>query len=102
MNAGSPTLEQIAEATKIAPRYLKAIESGRLEELPGGIYARSYIRQYADAIGGDADTLLSRYVQSHPEEAAVETPVRLRERVRGAIARFRLLLYPCPKTASGG
>jgi cytoskeletal protein RodZ len=31
------TLEQIAEATKISLRYLRAIEEGRLAVLPGGV-----------------------------------------------------------------
>jgi cytoskeletal protein RodZ len=44
------SLAQIADETKINPRYLEAIEQGRLEELPGGIYRRSYIQQYAQCV----------------------------------------------------
>lgn len=55
------TLEQIAEATKISMRFLRAIESEDYSKLPGGIYARSYLRQYAAAIGFDEDELLARY-----------------------------------------
>jgi hypothetical protein len=44
------TLEQIAAATKISLRYLKAIEEGRLAALPGGVYTANYLRQYAEAI----------------------------------------------------
>jgi len=55
------SLEQIAEETKISIRFLRAIEAERFEELPGGIFARSYIRQYAAAIGFDEEELLRRY-----------------------------------------
>jgi len=44
------TLQQISESTKIGMRLLEAIEFGDFRKLPGGIYATSYIRQYARAI----------------------------------------------------
>jgi len=47
------SLQQISEATKIGVRYLKAIESSQFEELPGGLFNTSYIRQYARAIDYD-------------------------------------------------
>ena len=55
------SLEQIAEATKINIRSLKAIEGGDFKKLPGGIYNTSYIRQYAKAIDFDEAELLAFY-----------------------------------------
>ena len=55
------SLEQIADATKIGVRSLKAIEGGDFEKLPGGIYTTSYIRQYAQAIDFDEAELLAFY-----------------------------------------
>jgi len=40
-------LDQIAAEIRIQARYLKAIEAGDLTELPGGFFARSFVRQYA-------------------------------------------------------
>ena len=54
------SIQQISERTKISIRYLKAIEAGDFGKLPGGIYGRSYIRQYAHAIECNADQLLLR------------------------------------------
>lgn len=63
------TLEQIAEATKISRRFLKAIEDGCYKELPGGVFTTSYIRQYAAAVGFNADLILKHYERSlSPEE----------------------------------
>ncbi|GAP95671.1 helix-turn-helix domain-containing protein [Leptolyngbya sp. NIES-2104] len=45
------SLEKVAGATCIQPRLLKAIEQGKIEELPEPVYIHSFIRQYADAIG---------------------------------------------------
>ena len=52
------SLEQISNQTKIKVSWLRAIEEGRWNELPGGIYRRSYIRQYATAAGVDEQKLL--------------------------------------------
>jgi cytoskeletal protein RodZ len=52
------SLEQISNLTKIRKSWLQAIEEGRWSELPGGIYRRSYIRQYAQATGVNERELL--------------------------------------------
>jgi len=74
------SLEQIAERTKISIRFLKAIESEEFEKLPGGIFATSYLRQYAAAAGMDEAVLLEQYQnQRAPRgEFAVQEPVRAR------------------------
>jgi cytoskeletal protein RodZ len=55
------SLEAIAAATKISLRFLKAIEAEEFEQLPGGIFNTSYLRQYAAHIGYDAGDLLAHY-----------------------------------------
>lgn len=55
------SLQQIAETTKIGVRTLEAIERGDFRKLPGGIYATSYIRQYARAIDYDETAILAVY-----------------------------------------
>lgn len=55
------SLDDIAEGTKISLRFLRAIEEGEFEKLPGGIFSTSYLRQYAAAIGYDETELLAYY-----------------------------------------
>lgn len=55
------TLEEIRDTTKIGLYFLQAIENEEYHKLPGGIYSTSYIRQYAQAVGVDANPLLQRY-----------------------------------------
>src|SRR5690242_725475 len=58
------SLEQIADATKISIRSLRAIESGDFKKLPGGIYTTSYLKQYARSIDFDEHVLLAFYQKS--------------------------------------
>jgi len=55
------TLREIADSTKISIRFLQAIEEGNFDQLPGGIYNTSYIRQYAREIGYEESKLLAYY-----------------------------------------
>jgi len=44
-------VSQIAEELRISARYLKAIEADDFSALPAGIFAKSFLRQYAEALG---------------------------------------------------
>lgn len=70
------TLEQVAEVTKITPRFLQAIEDERLQELPGGVFNRNFIRTYARYLGLDEDHYVEDYIQSTGDAARTsELPV---------------------------
>ena len=55
------SIDDIASSTRISPLYLRAIEAEDFSQLPGGIYAISYIRQYSAAAGCDENDLLALY-----------------------------------------
>lgn len=55
------SLREIADSTKISIRFLQAIEQEDFEQLPGGIYTRSYLRQYAREIGFEETELLAYF-----------------------------------------
>lgn len=88
--AAGLSLHEIADSTKISVRFLSAIENGQLDELPGGVIGRSYIRQYAAAVGGDPAPLLKSI-----EEPVVDPEPVARQPVRRAepnsILRFFML-----------
>lgn len=69
------SLEEIMAETKISRRFLEAIEDGRYGELPGGVFAINYIRQYAAMTGYDAELILEHY-RSRCEPALEAQPVR--------------------------
>jgi cytoskeletal protein RodZ len=69
------SLAQIAQSTKISSRFLEAIEGERFDQLPGGIFSTSYLRQYALQIGYDEDALIAFYNQKmNPSEPISKEP----------------------------
>jgi cytoskeleton protein RodZ len=52
---------------------LRAIENEQFDQLPGGLFNRSFVRQYARALGVDEEIALREYLQAFrlPPEAAV-------------------------------
>jgi cytoskeleton protein RodZ len=57
------TLAEIAEATRIGTRFLKAIETDNFSILPGGIFTRSFIRAYAKYVGMNEEEAIGLYLQ---------------------------------------
>lgn len=55
------TTHEVAEAVRIQRRYLEALEGGRLEDLPGTVYALGFLRTYAEYLGLDGDEFVTRY-----------------------------------------
>lgn len=55
------SLEEVAAATRIAPRFLEAIENEHWEQLPGGAFNRGFIRSVARFLGLDEDDLVAEY-----------------------------------------
>lgn len=61
-------LEEVAERTKIPVSTLEALEDESGTRLPERVYVLGYLRAYADAVGLDADEVLLRFEEAHPEE----------------------------------
>jgi cytoskeletal protein RodZ len=68
---------EIEQATKIRPKYLRALEDEQFDILPGQTYVKGFLRTYAEYLGLDGqlyvDEYNSRYI--HVDE---ETPLRAR------------------------
>lgn len=91
------TLEQAEEATHIRRSLLEALEEGRFEELPAGVYGRGLIRNYASYLGLDPDASaeeFSRYVvEPEPYEPQVlDEPLTPARHVPGRAAWVGVLL----------
>ena len=55
-------LREISESTKINLRYLEALERNDFEHLPGGVFARGFVRAYAQFIGVDPESMVNAYL----------------------------------------
>lgn len=112
---GGSTFEEIGETLKnhretlgfsvadvenqihVHARYIKAIEEGRLEDLPSTVQGRGMLKNYAEFLGLDADDVLLRYAEvlqarlasrekaSSPTKLTLSLPVGLRRLFSGNV-----------------
>jgi cytoskeletal protein RodZ len=100
------SLGQIAVETRISTRFLEAIENEEFHLLPGGIFNRGFIRNYADRIGLDAEQAVADYERlseyREPTEVAMAAdaqtsaqarPRRLYPVVIGALVLLIIIFY---------
>lgn len=68
------SLDEIAQATKIGTRLLRALEEEQFDLLPGGIFNKGFVRAYAKYLGINEEQAVVDYMQ-----AAGETEPEFRE-----------------------
>lgn len=56
------TLQQIAQSSKVPASLFAGLEAGDCSRWPAGLYARGYMRVYAEAIGLNADETVEEFV----------------------------------------
>lgn len=61
------SIEHIAHTTNIAQDLLEALERNDFSEWPSGIFARAYVRQYAQAVGADPDATVDEFCRNFPQ-----------------------------------
>jgi cytoskeleton protein RodZ len=68
------TLDEIANATKIGSRTLRALEEEDFSKLPGGIFNKGFVRSYARYLGIDEEQAVADYMaameETRPGDAA--------------------------------
>jgi flagellar hook assembly protein FlgD/transcriptional regulator with XRE-family HTH domain len=86
------TLEQAAGDTRIREKFLKALEDGDYRTLPGPVYTRGFLRNYAEYLDLETDELLTLY---HHESGRPAEPVQTRTfKPYRPIARRNLVFRP--------
>src|ERR1700712_3361797 len=55
------SLEEVARDLRIRPPHLKALEAGRVSELPGNAFAWAFVRSYAGSLGLDVEAMVRRF-----------------------------------------
>ena len=61
------SLDDIAEATKIGTRLLRALEEEHFDILPGGIFNKGFVRAYAKYLGLNEDEAVADYLEAAGE-----------------------------------
>lgn len=74
------SLDEIAEATKIGTRLLRALEEEQFDLLPGGIFNKGFVRAYAKFLGINEEQAVTDYMQaageSQPDLQLLAQPYR--------------------------
>jgi len=73
------SLDQVAAVLRIRVVYLRAIEDGRFDDLPGPTYAVGFVRAYADHLGLDPANTVRRFKAE-----------------RDGVSRMQELVFPVP------
>jgi cytoskeletal protein RodZ len=66
------SLASIAENTKISRSLLEALERDDVSRWPTGIFRRSFVRSYAQAIGLDPEEVVRQFAERFPDPATAE------------------------------
>jgi cytoskeletal protein RodZ len=101
------SIEDVAGQTRISHRFLRAIEADDLSALPGLVFARNFVRQYAALLGLDPIPLLARLpaydLESTPMPAASFPPSegsRWDPRWNSAISSLAWIVLACGAAAA--
>lgn len=92
-------LSALSRRTGVRLNHLRAIEEGRFDDLPAGIYARSAVRAFAEAFGFDAADALAETASILP---AVSDPIDALARRCGRARPRETPAVPDPNAADDG
>lgn len=71
------TLDEIARETKISVRILACIDSDRFDQLPRGLFRRSFVRSYARYLGIDEGKAVQEYLLATESISSAESSLGL-------------------------
>ena len=89
------TLRDIEDGTYIKEAYLEAIEQGQYNKVPGTVYLKGFVRNYASYLGLDAGELIKQLKREIGESAAAvamtlqNAPVKARTPSKAAVEKYR-------------
>ncbi|MFB6344584.1 MAG: helix-turn-helix domain-containing protein [bacterium] len=87
------SIDEVAEATNIAPHYIRAIESHDFSQFPADVYAKGFIRTYAKFLDLDAQSLVMEYsLNFETDEEETETSDRSRQFIYWAAVSVLLII----------
>jgi cytoskeleton protein RodZ len=90
------SIDEMARVTRVAPRYLEALEREDFTGLPAAVFTKGYIRAYCQAVNVPVDEALARYAEKVDvavgPPAPTVTPAAARASERGRRSRSTLLV----------
>jgi cytoskeleton protein RodZ len=87
------SVAEVARHLKLSPAQVEALEAGAYERLPGRVFVRGFLRNYAKLVGVDPEPLVRRLEHELPEPRVVEEPPPPPQAVMPTGERSRWPLY---------
>lgn len=88
------TMEQAAEDTRIREKFLRAIESGDYQSLPGTVYTKGFLRNYAEYLNLDPEETLALYTGERGGSEPVRTFAPMKPLVKRTFIFTPTVLVP--------
>lgn len=68
------SLDEIASKIKLPARAIKSLEEGHILDLPHPVYARGFMKSYAEILGIDRDEVMAHLTAAFPVDSEDDTP----------------------------
>ena len=88
------TMQQAAEDTRIREKFLQAIESGDYQSLPGSVYTKGFLRNYAQYLNLDPEEMLALYTGERGSADPARTFAPMRPLVKRSFIFTPTVLVP--------
>jgi cytoskeleton protein RodZ len=87
------SISDVARHLKLTPAQVEALEEGAYERLPGRVFVRGFLRNYAKLLGVDPQPLLRRIEHEMPQPRVVQEAPHQHEAVMPTGEKSRVPLY---------
>jgi transcriptional regulator with XRE-family HTH domain len=84
------TIEAAAKKLSINPEYLASLENGDYSILPGGVYGKTFLREYSSFLGLNSDRLLEKYQKEKGETRDAGQDVFSKKKIN----KSELVIFP--------
>lgn len=77
------SVEDVASSLRMNPKYLVALEEGRYEDLPGPVYAKQFVRQYARFLNVRENAALQQFEREYAISRKIHLPALIPQSSKG-------------------
>jgi len=83
--------KHIADRLHITVHYVKAIENDRYEKLPGLVFAKGYLKSYANIVGIDPDEVLASFIALQEDQQSSGKEEIAQKQARESTRRLQMV-----------